>query len=131
MANQRAAIVPGPPALLRAVRGTVEAIERRSRVYRWSVVAIASSLVAPVIVALVVMSWHPLVYAIMFAPAVGAFLIIDSWVVFCWQRRILQLWLAEDLRLADLRQTIRAMRHLPTATVTGMLSRLPPTDPPQ
>src|SRR5262245_3221864 len=51
------------PVLLRAVHTTIRTIETRARIYRWAAVAVALSLVVPIVSALVCSSWRPLTLA--------------------------------------------------------------------
>jgi hypothetical protein len=114
--------------LFEAVRITIETIETRARIYRWVIICVVASLIIPVLLALALLSWHPLPYLALAVPAVGTFLVIDGRAVLAWQHRILDLWLFRSLTLADLRQTLQASPHLPAGTVTGMLGGLPTND---
>jgi hypothetical protein len=131
MARERKAEVSEAPALLQAVRATVSTLETRARAYRWAVICIGVAIVSPVLLALALLSWRPLSYVALFVPAVGVFLVSDSWAVLSWQRHILQMWIRDDFKLSDLRQTLQGMRHLPAGTVKGMLDRLPASERPE
>jgi hypothetical protein len=113
------------PPLLQAVHATVATIEARARLHRWAVVSVAMTLIIPLLVAAIAVSWRPLPWVALLVPAVGSYLVVDSRTVLRWQRRVLNAWLAGDLGLGDLRQTLAALRHLPRETVLGMLDRLP------
>jgi len=118
------------PALLRAVRATVAVLETRARVYRWAVVSVAMAFVVPIVLTIVSLSWRPLASIALLVPVVGAFLVIDSRIVFAWQRHVLHLWVSADFGLSDIRQTVQAIRYLPSGTIVGMLDRLPRADSP-
>jgi hypothetical protein len=118
------------PALLQAVRATLGTLERRARAYRAAVICVGVALVAPILLALARLAWRPLLLATLLVPVVGIFLVIDGLTVRVWQRRILKMWTRDALRLTDLRATFEGMRHLPTATVRGMLDRLPASERP-
>jgi hypothetical protein len=128
-AHAREATASEAPALLQAVHATIQAIQTRARTYRWAVACVALALVVPIVLALAFLSWRPLPYVAMVVPVVGTFLVIDSRIVLNWQCRVLDMWLARELTLSELRQMVQAMRHLPTGTVTGMLGRLPASPP--
>jgi hypothetical protein len=119
------------PALLQAVRATVAALETRARVYRWAVVSVALAFVVPIVLTIVSLSWRPLASVALLVPVVGAFLVVDSRIVFGWQRRVLHLWVSSDFGLSDIRQTVQAIRYLPSGTIVGMLDRLPRSDAPR
>jgi hypothetical protein len=118
------------PPLLRAIRATVSTVDARGRAYRWAVVAMAFAVCAPLLWALVSLSWRPLPFAALVVPVVGSFLVVDNQLVVRWQRRILTAWASGDFPLSAFRQTLQAIRHLPASTVAGMVERLPTSDAP-
>lgn len=123
--------VDDAPALVQAVRATHGTLERRARAYRAAVICVGVGLVAPILIAAVRLAWRPLLLMALLVPVVGIFLVMDSWTVRVWQRRMLEMWIRDALRLSDLRATLQGMRHLPTGTVRAMLDRLPASERPE
>ena len=117
------------PALLEAVHATVSTIDKRGRIYRRAAASLSVGFAGPVMITLVLLTWRPLAYLAFLVPIVGAFVVADGRAVLRWQRHVLDLWRSSDMTMAEFRDMVTAMRHLPAGTVNGMLGRLPLRDP--
>src|SRR5205823_10228692 len=109
-------------------KGVVALLERRVGLFRRLVLAVGLVALAAVVGALAFWAWRPLLGLLLVAPLVGLFLAADALAVRRWQAAVLSEWAAGKLPLDGFRDTLAAVKQLPTATVLGLFDPLPTND---
>jgi hypothetical protein len=105
---------------------TATAFHRRKCLLRCLVVAVGVMLLGLPVAAILV---GPAVLSdlLLLLPLWFAYLAADALAIGAWRRRIVNVWLAEDIDLGLFRARIVALPMLPAATIGAMISTLPET----
>ena len=103
---------------------TNEAMSRRLMWYRNLVVCVAVLLVLSPILALILLSWKPLIGLLLLPPLCGYFAIQDGRIVRRWRNAILAMQRSGGLNLANFCCTIEMHRGYPKKTIKAMLETL-------
>jgi hypothetical protein len=103
---------------------TVATIQRRGALYRNTVVAVSMAIVLSLIASVAFRSWKPLLGCMTVLPITALFLLLDIRLVKRWQDRVLERWIEGAIDLHRFRLAVAEIKHLPAATVHGMLTRL-------
>jgi hypothetical protein len=106
-------------------RGVVALLERRLGRFRRLVLAIGLVALAAAVCALVFWAWQPLLGLLLAVPLVALFLVADAVAVRRWHAAVLAEWAAGRLPLDGFRDTLAAVKQLPTATILGLFDPLP------
>jgi hypothetical protein len=104
-----------------AVEATQRTIERRARLYRNLVVLVLVLGVGAPLVALLSERWMPLVGLIAIPLSVSAYLILDTLEVRRWKRRVDDFCRQRAISTEEFILAAQNIRHLPSATLHGML----------
>ena len=103
---------------------TTQAIEKRVKWFRNLIISVVAVALTSLILALIQLSWQPLMGLILFVPLCGVFLYLDSHLVNHWQERILQMWVQGDLDLTIFYNSMLTIRMFPQRMFQGMLKTL-------
>ena len=112
-------------ATRQAVQLTGQTLRARLISYRVVVIAVGMFVLASLVGAVAWLSWLPLLGTLLLLPVGDLFFCRDANLVGRWQRRILDLWAAEQVDLDIFAHTVRSYKMLPPNMVQGMLQSLP------
>ena len=110
------------PPLLRAINLTLITIDRRIRLYRVLVVCVIIIGISVPLLSIYFQSWVILLALTSVLPAVASYLYVDRRVVKKWATNVLALAREQKYDIVQFNQIIMSFRHLPAATIEGMLS---------
>jgi hypothetical protein len=108
-----------------AIQFTLLTIEGRARLHRNVVVAVSLVMLATPVVSLYLRSWRTLWLIVLLVPIVLIYLAMDAVLVRRWRLMVIAACESERVSLLDFRQTVTSLKHLPEATVRGMIATLP------
>jgi hypothetical protein len=107
-----------------AVELTLRAIERRARLYRNTVVAVSALLICSPMAAVALRTWWPLLAVTLIPATVIIFFVLDAREVDEWCSRMRAIQATSTWTLTDFERAARSWRHLPQATLAGMIHTL-------
>jgi hypothetical protein len=121
-----APVAPKPsveqPVLLAAINLTLRTMERRLRWYRNLVVCFSLTFLISLILALVFRKWLVLTGWLALPLFVACFLYLDARTLRAWRDRVLEMRDQRGLDVAQLEQTLKALRHIPEATLRSLFA---------
>jgi hypothetical protein len=110
------------PAYRPVIDITIAAIAKRARNFRNQIVVVVSLVL--LITAAVFLSLRPLVGLLALVPLSGLFLSFDAKLLANWRSFVLKIWAQRDIDMLAFNHALRAIPHLPEATLTSMVDLL-------
>jgi hypothetical protein len=107
-----------------AIDLSIIVLTKRAKTFRNQIVAVVMFTLIVITASIAFYSPKQLVALLTLAPLCGFFLFLDAKLLADWRAAVLAVWARRDIDLLAFSHAIRAVPHLPEATLTSMLSLL-------